>query len=78
MNAYPTRRQSPRPGTGFWFLTGMAVTAVCAVLTVLPRPQVSPAPARPAVPAPRSVPDTPVPLPHYLVQNMEGSVSHVD
>ena len=77
MNNTPSR-QSVRTGTAFWFLAGMAVTAVCAVLTVLPRPEVSQAPARPAIPAPRSVPVTPVPFPHYLVANLEGGLTAVN
>jgi hypothetical protein len=68
MNTRPTR-QPAGAGVCLSFLAGMAVTAVCAALAVVPRPAAAPAETapRPAVPAPQ-----PVPPAGYLVNSIEG------
>ncbi len=62
-------REPARAGFCLSFLAGMAVTAVCATLTVLPRPAAPPAETapRPAVPAP-----APAPPGSFLVSSPEG------
>ena len=64
-----TMRQPARTGVCLSFLTGMAVTAVFAVLAVLPRPAAAPAGTAPRqmVPAPQ-----PAPPASHLVDFTEG------
>jgi hypothetical protein len=67
-------RQPARAGVCLSFLAGMAVTAVCAALAVVPRPAAAPAETapRPALPAP-----PPAPPAGYPVNSMGGGPAAV-